>query len=145
MVIFRHFNKTHSIGTTAPFPQDSAEFTKEAEERVKLLVPLLLGKPNKVEIRVYSPNQPLKLNGEFTDPWQLCQARGLATMRFLISQGIDSKRIRITQDGEPEPKAIFQGAGRKFRIAGRIFALDEFVTRGNAVLRCPTATRPARS
>lgn len=142
MVIFRHFNKTHSIGTTAPFPEDSAEVTPEAAERMKLLVPLLLGKPNKVEVRVYMPAHPLPPTSKFDDPWQLCQARGLATMRFLISQGIDAKRIRITQDGEPEPKAIFMGAGAtvpESRV--EIFALDEFVARGSDRTPMPHSER----
>ena len=62
------------------------------KERLNQVIPLLLGKPNKVEIRVYTPLVPPQADAAFQDPWQLCHARCVATMKYLIEAGIDSDR-----------------------------------------------------
>ncbi len=103
VIIFRHQNRTRSTGTTVPFADDSAELDGRGRERLDQVLPMLLGKPNKVEIRVYTPRLPLKEESAFKDTWQLCHARCLATMTYLVEQGIDAERIRMSQDGEPEP------------------------------------------
>src|SRR3990172_8151749 len=102
MIIFRHFIRTHSIGAPVTFAESTADLDAAAQEQIKLLVPLLLGKPNKVEIRAYSSQFPLPAGIPFTDVWQLTHARVMAARKFLIEQGIDDKRIRVVQDGEPE-------------------------------------------
>jgi len=141
MIIFRHINRTHSIGTVVPFEEDSAEMTPQGAEQLKLLVPLLLGKPNKVEIRIYAPRHPLPPTSKFADPWQLCHERGLATMRYLIANDIDPKRIRISQDGEPEPTTLYADSGTV--VPGsrvEVFALDEYVSRAAESISVPPRT-----
>jgi len=103
VIIFRHQQRTRSTGTTIPFDEESAVLAERGKSRIDDVLPMLLGKPNKVEIRVYTPRQPLKPDSPFHDPWELSHARCIATMRYLVDQGIDSDRIRLSQDGEPEP------------------------------------------
>ena len=103
IIIFRHQHRTRSTGTTVSFTGDLAELDDKGKERLDDVIPLLLGKPNKVEIRVYTPRLPLQPDSRFGDSWQLCIARCLATMNYLTEQGIDAQRIRLSQDGEPEP------------------------------------------
>jgi chemotaxis protein MotB len=104
VVIFRHQHRTRSTGTTVPFADDSAELDERARQRLDEVIPLLLGKPNKVEIRVYTPRQPLKDGSSYHDLWQLSYARCMATMKYLVEEGrIDPDRIRLSQDGEIEP------------------------------------------
>src|SRR5262245_46880644 len=104
VIIFRHQHKTRSTGTAVPFDDDSAELDARARQRLDEVIPLLLGKPNKVEIHVYTPRQPLKEGSPFQDLRQLSHARCMATMKYLVEEGrIDSERIRLSQDGETEP------------------------------------------
>src|SRR5262245_10617533 len=103
VVIYRHQHRTRSVGTNVPFTDDSAELDDRARARLDQVIPLLLGKPNKVEVHVYTPRQPLKPESSFQDHWQLSYARCQATMTYLVAQGIERERIRMTQDGEIEP------------------------------------------
>jgi chemotaxis protein MotB len=130
IVIFRHFNRTYSVGTVILFADDSAELDAAANERMDALVPLLSGKPNKIEIRVYAPRKPLT-GGAFADAWQLARARSMATRKYLIDHGVDSERIRLTQEGALEPDTLYMGDAK--RIPGsraEIFALDEYLDKG---------------
>ncbi len=58
-------------------------------------VPMLLGKPNEVEIHVYTPRYPLKADSPFADIWQPSFARCQATMKYLVDQGIDAERGQV--------------------------------------------------
>ena len=103
VVIYRHKHRSRSTGTTLPFDDGSAELNERAKARLDDIFPLLLGKLNKVEIRVYAPRIPLTPDSTFKDTWELCHARCLTTMKHLVEQGIEPERIRLSQDGEIEP------------------------------------------
>jgi chemotaxis protein MotB len=127
VIIFRHQHRTRSTGTTVPFDDDSAELDDRGKERLKQVIPMLLGKPNKVEIRVYAPRRPVK-EGPFPDNWQLCYARCVATMKFLVEEGIDSDRIRLSQDGEVEPYTPpTDPGGEAANFPVEVFLSDELV------------------
>jgi flagellar motor protein MotB len=129
-IIFRHQNRTRSTGTTVPFDDDSASLDERAKSRLDDVLPMLLGKPNKVEIRVYTPRAPLQPNGPFHDTWELSHARCMSTMKYLVEQGIDSDRIRLSQDGEPEPTTTGSEPGmgaENFPV--EVFLSDEHVHR----------------
>jgi chemotaxis protein MotB len=130
VIIFRHQNRSRSTGTTVPFDADSGELTERARERLDQVIPLLLGKPNKVEIRVYTPLVPLSAHGPFHDTWELCYARCLATMKYLVEAGIDAERIRLSQDGEPEPATTpSEPGGEAENFPVEVFLSDEHVQR----------------
>jgi chemotaxis protein MotB len=130
VIIFRHQSRTRSTGTTVPFSDDSATLDERARSRLDDVLPMLLGKPNKVEIRVYMPRAPLQPNGPFRDTWELSHARCMATMRYLVEQGIDSDRIRLSQDGEPEPSTPGADPGMEPEIFPvEVFLSDEHVHR----------------
>ena len=67
----------------------------------------------------------------FADAWQLARARSMATRQYLTEHGIDSERIRLTQEGALEPDTLYTGDSK--RVPGsraEIFALDEYVDKG---------------
>ena len=136
IVIFRHFNRTYSVGTVVLFPDDSAELDKTASEQLDLLIPLVQGKPNKIEVHVYTPRKPPSPGGPFADAWELARARAMATRKYLLEHGIDSLRIRLTQEGELEPDSLYTteaktGESKQVPAArAEIFALDEYVDKG---------------
>ena len=128
VIIYRHQKRTRSLGTTVPFADDSAELDDRGKTRLNQIIPGLLGKPNKVEILVYTPRFPLKPESPFHDTWELSHGRCMATMKYLVQEGIDAERIRLSQDGEPEPFTPSAAPGGKVENAPvEVFLSDEFV------------------
>jgi chemotaxis protein MotB len=85
------------------FDDDSATLTKTAAKRLTDLMPALVGKQNKVELRSHSTRRPLPKNSPFHDHWQLCYERSAAVMKFLIAAGVEPARIRLSQAAAYEP------------------------------------------
>jgi chemotaxis protein MotB len=143
VVIFRPFNRTYSVGTVIVFAQDSAALDEAAKEKLDALAPLLLGKPNKVEIRVYSPRRDRPTGARFAEGWDVARARCLAVMEHLSQHGIDPKRIRLSQEGELEPDTLYTDDGKA--VPGsrvEVFGLDEWVDMGRNAM---PASAPAEA
>jgi chemotaxis protein MotB len=85
------------------FEEASAEVTPRAQQRLTDLLPALVGKRNKIEIRAHSTRRPLPEGSPFRDHWQLCYERSLATMQFLAANGIEPDRMRLSQSAANEP------------------------------------------
>ena len=131
IIIFRHFNRTYSLGTVILFADDSAALDDAAKERLDEIVPLLRGKPNKIEIRVYAPRKPVSPGGKFADAWQLARARSMTVRQYLVDNQIPAERLRLTQEGALEPDTLYMGDNK--RVPGsrvEIFALDEYLDKG---------------
>jgi chemotaxis protein MotB len=140
IVIFRHFNRTYSVGTVIVFAQDSAVMDAAAKERLDTLLPLLTGKPNKIEVRVYAPRQAMAKGGAFGEAWVLARERALATMKYLSDHGISSDRLRLTQDGALEPDTLYTSEKKPVPSARvEIFALDEYVDKERNPTPLPVA------
>src|SRR3954463_2585822 len=86
-----------SIGTVIHFAEDSAELDKEAQRRLAEIAPLLIGKPQKIEIRGHSSRRPLPAGSAFADHWQLSYQRCLVVMEALDKLGIPVERLRLSQ------------------------------------------------
>ncbi len=93
-------------GTVVSFAEDSADLTDGGKEQLKRVVPEILGKPQKIEIRGHATRRPLPPGSPYRDAWQLCYARCLATMDYLREQGIPPERMRLSQAGVFEPYSI---------------------------------------
>ena len=136
VIIFRHHHRTRSTGTDVPFSDGSAELSQPARSRLDDVIPLLLGKPNKVEVRVYTPRHPLPADSSFKNTWELSHARCLATMNYLVQEGIELDRIRLTQDGEPEPVvATPEPVAQVETSPVEVFLSDEHVHRDGTAVR----------
>ena len=98
-----HDGDRRLLGGVVLFAGDAAELSEQGKERLKTLVPMLLGKRNKIEIRGHARRGPLRPGSPFQDPWQLCYARCLSTMKYLEHEGVDPERIRLSQAGTFEP------------------------------------------
>jgi chemotaxis protein MotB len=92
-----------NIGTVIFFDEFSAEVTPEAREQIKDLVPLLVGKPQTIEVRGHASRRPLPEGSPYSDAWQLCYARSMVVMKLLEEAGIPAKRIRLAQSAGYEP------------------------------------------
>jgi chemotaxis protein MotB len=85
------------------FDEGSAELSKEAQKRLTDLMPALVGKQNRVELRSHSTRRPLPKSGPYKDHWQLCFERSQQTMRFLTTHGVEPDRVRLSQSASYEP------------------------------------------
>jgi chemotaxis protein MotB len=85
------------------FDETSAELSETAQQRLSDLVPGLVGKQNKVELRSHSTRRPLPKDSRFRDHWQLCYERSMVTMKYLLAHGIEPDRIRLSQSASFEP------------------------------------------
>jgi chemotaxis protein MotB len=108
-----HDGKQSGVGGMVHFPEQSNELTAEAKTQLKRLVPSLLGKRNKIEIRAHASRRPLPSGSPFHDPWQLCYARCVETMKCLEQLGVEPNRIRLSQAGVSEPYTIRDDADRE--------------------------------
>ena len=81
----------------------------KAKEQLKQILPLLMGKRQKIEIRGHARQRGAAAGAE-TDVWQRSYARCLATMKYLTEAGIEGDRMRLSQAGPNEPRTIRGGA-----------------------------------
>jgi chemotaxis protein MotB len=116
------------IGTIVMFAGDSAELDAAARAQLDIFIPQVLGKPNKIEIRGHSSRRPMPGESAVEDPWQLCYARCLATMNFLIQEGVKPARIRLSQAGTFEPSGRDAEEGEDPNSRVEVFAVSEFAT-----------------
>jgi chemotaxis protein MotB len=110
------------------FDEASAELSKPALERLTNLMPALIGKRNKLEIRAHSTRRPLPTDSPFRDHWQLCYERSLSTMRFLQSKGVEPERIRLSQSAAYDPLTTrFESSWQDENNCVEVFLLTEVV------------------
>lgn len=104
-----------SLGIVVHFAEESTELDGEATRRLAEIVPLLIGKPQKVEVRGHSSRRPLAADSPYDSHWKLCYERCLAVMTELERLGIPHERLRLSQAAGYEPLASpndqFPGGG----------------------------------
>lgn len=88
---------------TVLFGDGSAVLTPEAQHQLGELLPIMIGKSNRVEIRGHSTHRPLSDESKYRDHWQLCFERSQAVMKYLIDHGIEPERLRLSQSAGYEP------------------------------------------
>ena len=92
-----------TTGTIVFFAPESTELDAAAKERLQELLPSILGKPQKIEIRGHASRRPISASSPHKDAWQLSYARCLVVMQYLGEQGIAAERMRLSQGGVYEP------------------------------------------
>ncbi len=113
------FGQRTGIGTVILFADDSTELDDAAQDALRRFVPIVIGDPHRIEVRGHAARQPPSVPSSAKDPWQLSYARCLKTMEFLVQQGIQSERIRLSQAGLHEPQQ------RELNSRVEVFLLNE--------------------
>ncbi|MGA2622022.1 MAG: flagellar motor protein MotB [Thermoguttaceae bacterium] len=103
MVFLLHNNDNHAGGVVIVFSDTAGQLSPEAMRQLKNVIPALLGKRNKIEVRGHAPQAAPQAGSPSSDPWQLSYTRCLATMAFLEQEGVEPERIRLSQAGPFEP------------------------------------------
>lgn len=124
--IFERLDRTREAGTMILFAEASAELDERARSQIKGILPMLHGKPHKIELRGHASRMPLPEGSPYRDAFELCYARCLATRQFLLNAGIDESRIRLSQDGDHEPYSkVKDPVWRSMNSRVEIFAVSE--------------------
>ena len=95
--------KDSIVGGVIFFAEDSAELTEENKRALRAIVPQIVGKPQKIEIRGHASRRPVDAGGSVRDHWDLAYQRCYNTMQYLIEQGIEKERIRLGSAAANEP------------------------------------------
>jgi chemotaxis protein MotB len=92
-----------SLGGSVYFEEMATELTDDNKRDLDRIIPQIAGKPQKVEVRGHTTRRPVDPNLGVRDHRELAFQRCLATERYLIEQGIDPNRIRLSAAGATEP------------------------------------------
>jgi chemotaxis protein MotB len=108
------------------FEEATADLSNAGKQQLDGLLPMMVGKSNRVEIRGHSTHRPLPDGGPFADHWQLCYARSQAVMTYLVQHGIEADRIRLSQSGAYEPITTrFEAAWQRENSRVEVYLLSE--------------------
>jgi chemotaxis protein MotB len=103
--------KEQGMGTVLNFDGNSKELNDKAKEQLNQVLPLLMGKRQKIDLRGHAHRRAAGA-GEM-EAWELSYARCTATMKYLVEAGVEMDRFRLSQAGPNEPHTIREGAERR--------------------------------
>jgi chemotaxis protein MotB len=92
-----------TIGGSIYFDDAATELTDEQKRQLDLLAKDLSGKPQKMEVRGHTVCRPHPKDAKLRDNWDLAYERCHKTMEYLVSVGLDPRRIRIGVSAQYEP------------------------------------------
>jgi chemotaxis protein MotB len=108
------------------FDEASPDLSTFAQQQLDQLLPMMIGKSNRVEIRGHSTHRPLPEGSKFANHWDLCYTRSQAVMLYLIQRGIEADRIRLSQSGAYEPVTTrFELAWQRENSRVEVYLLSE--------------------
>lgn len=114
------------VGSVIHFAVDSAVLTSTAQDELDRLVPQLMGKNNRIELRGHTARRSTFDEGGFADDWQLSFARALAVMQYLENAGVEPQRMRLSQAAAHEPPSDSQDkSAPQSRV--EVYVLSEFI------------------
>jgi chemotaxis protein MotB len=133
-----HISKTRSdnqatIGGVIYFDSRTSGLNEEQRQQLQTLAEDLGHEPQKIEIWGHTFGRTRDVDGKLSDDWNLTYARCNNTMHYLVSLGIDPRRIRIGVAAQFEP--IY--AGRDVLLLEKnsrveVFMLNELPEDGRA-------------
>lgn len=93
------------IGGRIYFDDFSATLNDPQILKLRGAVEQLAGKMQRIEIRGHASRLPLPADCSFRDRWDLAYARCRAVEAWVVEEGIDPRRIRLSVAGDNEPVA----------------------------------------
>jgi chemotaxis protein MotB len=115
-----------SIGTAVLFAEDSIELDADAQAHLNGLIPLIIGKPQKIEIRGHASRRSAAEAEGKLDAWAISYQRCLSTLKYLEQRGIRTDRFRLSQAGSIEPYSSTQAPDQIDRHSRvEVFLLSE--------------------
>jgi chemotaxis protein MotB len=117
-----------SVGGTVYFDENSVALAPSQEKALRGALREIGGKALKIEVRGHTSRRLPKLDGQYRDNWDLAYERARAVMNWLIANGIDPQRIRLSVSADNEPiHGTIHGSARGKSARVEIFMLNELV------------------
>lgn len=117
------------IGAVIFFAEGIAELDDEARGDLDTAADSFRGQPQKIEVRGHTSRKPLPKDSPYQTHWELAFARCWNTYQYLMSKGIDPRRIRISQAGFFEPlHLVASPLAQRENPRVEVFMLDEVVS-----------------
>jgi len=120
--------QTTAVGSVIAFDQASAALNQAAMTDLDITAKLLVGKPQKIEIRGHCSTEIVARSVGTDIGITLAYRRAIAVMQYLIDKHqIPANRFRISTAGDSEPVAVGDLDGAKRNSRAEVFLLDETV------------------
>jgi chemotaxis protein MotB len=117
--------KRSNIGTIIQFETNSITLSEEGESRLKELLPELIGKPHRIEVRGHAVSDMSRGENALLDSLMISYRRSLTVLEFLSKQGVEPERMRLSQAGGSEPRFVGQAVDPNANARVEIYMLDE--------------------
>jgi chemotaxis protein MotB len=147
LVVLHDGGQSH-VGAVLQFAEDSAQLDAVAQNKLDEMAPLMLGKPNKIEIRGHASKRPLPNESGYKTAWEISYARCQAAMNYLLSKGVAPDRMRLSQAGPYEPHTIqLEADWSALNSRVEVYMLGEFVDdfKGTRAQRAQQTESPAKA
>lgn len=109
------------------FSSSESKLLDEGEILLKKLAPLLEQSLGLIYIEGHTDNRPIKTT-KFPSNWELGAARATSVLHFLVTQQVDSSRLRAITYGDTKPIAdntTIEGRGKNRRVSIAIKVSDK--------------------
>ncbi len=117
--------KRTNIGTIVKFDENSVELNEDARKQLEEMIPELKGKPHRIEVRGHALGDHARDDAVSTEALEISYRRSLAAMAYLVEQGIQPQRIRLSQSGASEPRFIGQQIDTSSNARVEVYLLEE--------------------
>jgi len=117
-----------TIGGKVAFDEGSAELKPSAFGPLDKLVGIVRGYRNKLEITGHTAIEPLPAGSPYKDLFDLSYARAKAVADYLITRGIEAKRVRVRAGGpfdRPASNLSYEGQAANRRV--EVIVTEELV------------------
>jgi flagellar motor protein MotB len=122
-----HDRQGTPVGSFVQFADETIELDDVGKRKLQDLIPLLLGKRNKIELRGHTARRGHTVDDK-VDPWLISYQRCMTTMNYLTAHGIELSRIRLSQAGPYEPSVGSETAAWRARNSRvEVIMLNEYV------------------
>jgi len=107
------------------FDPNSVNLSQEGESRLKELLPELIGKPHRIEVRGHAVSDNSRGDNALLDALMISYRRSLVVFEFLSKQGVEPERMRLSQAGGSEPRFVGQSVDPNANARVEIYLLEE--------------------
>ena len=118
-----------TMGGPAKFQRFSVALSPDLKKDLDIIADVVAPKPNRLMVRGHASLEPLPDHSPFRDKSELSFVRARAVAEYLISKGIDRRRLIVSAAGDTEPRVR---TGRKTdRSLNRrvdVFLIDSYIT-----------------
>lgn len=115
------------VGTSVFFADFEVELRATEKQKLAELVPKIIGKPQKIEVRGHASRRPLPPGTPFQDHYDLAYQRARLVREYLVKElGVEPNRLRMISAGSDE--LVHSGVDpEKLKLNSRVevFLLDE--------------------